>query len=269
VRGSGRNEGVGASFAIAVLACLAAAEPDTRVPGAEYHLVDMVVAQVDATVITRSRLVAETRLVLLRTGGPEMARAAFLSEGLLKTVLKVIVQRELLLGEMRRLKLHDAPDPDIEKRIAEIKNKFATTADYERFLDKSGFRDPGAQMIKTFEAPPALVAIIVAELQVDQLLNFRVKKPTIRDSDIALCYEANRKYFEGRPLPDVRELIKRRLEDQDQERAFAALIDQLQRRATIRYAKDFEPLPDVPSTEESVGIVCPERRSESAAAEQR
>src|SRR5215831_13043573 len=99
-----------------VCALAAAAIGAEPAPKPDYHLVDMVVAQVDATVITLSRLVAETRLVLLREADAEVARASTLSQGLLNTVLKLIVQRELLLGEVRRLKLRDIPDIEVQKQ---------------------------------------------------------------------------------------------------------------------------------------------------------
>jgi hypothetical protein len=259
------------SWVVSALAAstLAFGEPG---PQPEYHLVDMVVAQVDATVITLSRLVSETRLMLLREADAEVARASSLSQDLLNTVLGLIVQRELLLGEVRRLKLRDIPESEVEKQIAEIKLRFATDVDYERFLEKAGLKQPGAPMMKGLDAPPSLVAILLSELQASHFLSFRVgHTPPIRESDVKLCYEANRARFGDLPITDenVKKAIEDRIKSQERTRARRALIDQLARRATIRYADKFEPpaeanekvTPFDGADAESLGFVCPERRS--------
>ena len=100
----------------------------------EERLVDMVVAQVDATVITFSELMAETRLVLLRTRGLELARSGAISEPLMLSLLRSIVHRELILGEVRRLNLQ-VPEEEVERTIAALRRKFPTPEDYQRFMD--------------------------------------------------------------------------------------------------------------------------------------
>lgn len=236
------------------------APPGSRAPEPDYHLVDMVVAQVDATVITLSALVAETRLVLLRTGGPELARANYLSQNLLNQVLKSIVHRELILGEARRLKLQNASDRDVEQAIDRIKALFASRAEYERFLDKSGLREPGGEMMRGFDAPATLVGIVLAELQVERYVSPQLRRSgAARKEDVLRCYEANRAQFGGRPLATVQHEIREALIEQDRERAYRALVEQLMRRATVRYADRFEPPPDAPGGEG--GLVCPERKA--------
>lgn len=242
-------------FAARLLALFAVAAPGEG--ASEPHLVDMVVARVDTTVITLSELVRETRLVLLQTGGPEVARAAQLSDGLLASVLRNMVSRELLLGEVRRLKLRDVPELEVRRAIEHLREAFASPADYERFLERAHFLEPGAGEARALGAPAGLVEIILAELQVERFLDVRVRRNVVvRDAEISRCFEANRASFGGRTLDEVRGVISARLMEQHQERALRALIAQLERRANVRFTAGFDAA--APGPEPRVGLDCPE-----------
>ena len=249
------------SAAIALGALLVLATPNIeegKSDVAAYRLIDMVVAQVDSTVITFSELVSETRLVLLRTGGPELARAGTLSQGLLAAVLRSIVVRELILGEVRRLKLRDVPETEVKKAIDGVKVLFPSSADYQRFLEKSGFSEPGSTMVNNLDAPASLVAVVNAEIQVERFLDIRVRRNiAVRESEVVLCYEANKVRI-GRPYQNVRDQVRLRLEEQRAERGMVVLVDGLERRATVRYAPNFEPPPKADEAAQMIGIVCPE-----------
>lgn len=262
---------MGSAPLVVALLALAADPVETALPAApsvtpgetprEYRLIDMVVAQVDSTVITFSELVAETRLVLLRTGGPELARAGSLSQSLLSAVLRTIVIRELVLGEVRRLKLRDAPESEVRKAIEAIRQAFVSDADYQRFLEKSGFFEPGMEPVRDLDAPASLVAVITAELQVERFIDVRVRRNvSVRESDVVLCYEVNKARI-GRPYLEVKDEVRARLEAQRGDRAMEVLVDQLEKRATIRYAPSFEPPLKSEDNVQSIGIVCPEPRS--------
>lgn len=270
---SARSRGLVPAAALAALALTVArpapaaepgaAEPEAARPGAaraadgaEHHLIDMVVAQVDATVITLSELVAETRLYLLRTGGPEVARAARLSQGLLTRVLRVIVSRELLLGEIRRLKLRDVPDQDVARAIADLERRFAAPSDWQRFLERTGLREAGPA--GRFGAPSGLVAIVLAELEVERFLDVRIRRNlSVRESDLVLCYEVNRPLFGAQPLDEVRERIRERILEDREIRARDALVRDLEKKVTVRYAPGFE-LEATDEPEEGFGLRCPE-----------
>jgi hypothetical protein len=87
----------------------------------------------------------------------------------------------------------------------------------------------------------------------------------VPESEVKLCFEANRARFEGRTLEEMKQVIVDRIQQRDRERAYASLLDQLARRATIRYAEKFEPPPETVSAGEGPGVLtCPERKSESA-----
>jgi hypothetical protein len=252
---------VAAPIAAFAATLLMAADPATTTPrteSPEYRLIDMVVAEVDSTVITFSELVAETRLVLIRTGGPELARAGSLSQSLLSAVLRSIVVRELILGEVRRLKLRDVPEPEVKKAIEHVRSQFVSPSDYQRFLEKSGFLEPGAEMLRALDAPPSLVAVVTQELLVERFLDVRVRRNVaVRESEVVLCYEANKERI-GRPYAEVKNQVRLRFEEQRADRALEALVDQLERRATVRYSPSFEPPPKVDDGAAAIGIECPE-----------
>jgi hypothetical protein len=210
--------------------------------GGELRLVDMVVAQVDTSVVTYSELLAETRLVVLRTRGPELARSGAFDEQLLKAVLRSIVSRELLLREARRLQLREVSQAEVEAAIAEIQGRFQTAGDYQRFLERIGLA-PQSGDGRT-GPPPALVAIVRAELQVARFINLRVRPGVaVRESDLQRCYEANRHLLGGEELAAVRPLIERALREERSDSAIDTLVTQLEKKATLRFAPGFDPPP--------------------------
>lgn len=243
---------------IALCAWFASASPETPETS---HLVDMVVAQVDSSVITFSELVSETRLVLLKTGGPELARAATLSQSLLSAVLRSMIIRELVLGEIRRLKLGDVPDKEVKAALELLRRRFVTPADFERFLERAGFSEPGAEKARDFDAPPSLVSVVKSDLLSEWFLDVRVgRNIVVRESDVATCWEANRALFENATLSDVAPRIRERLKEEQRDRAIETLVVSLERRASVRYTPGFEPPPREPDNEG--GLRCPTSRSE-------
>ncbi len=234
---------------LAPLLLILVGQPQEAPP--EERLVDMVVAQVDSTVITFSELMAETRLVLLRTRGLELARSGVISRPLMLAVLRSIVQRELILGEVRRLNLQ-VPEDEVERALAAVRRKFPTPEDYQRFMDLTGFRDPVTGLT------PLLSAVLRSELQADRYLDLRVRlNGVMPESDLVRCYEANEKKFFGRTFAEMKPRIQAVLREHREQKALAELIDQLIARAKIRYSPGFDPGP--PEADGgSVAFTCPE-----------
>ena len=221
------------------------------VPPPEERLVDMVVAQVDSNVITLSELMAEARLILLRTRGLDLARSGVISDELLRSMLRSIVHRELILGEVRRLNLQ-VPDEEVERAIAAVRRKFPTPEDYQRFTDATGFRDP------ITGRTPLLAAVLRSELQAERYLNLRVRlNVVIPDSDLMRCYEVNESKFFGRSFAEMKPRIQLVLREQREHKALLDLIAQLEGRAKIRYSPGFDPGPAEPAPA-SVAFQCPE-----------
>lgn len=231
---------------------LAQSDPTAPAPRAD-RLVDMVVAEVGTTVVTLSELVAQTRLVLLRTRGPDIAWSADITPPLLSAVLESIVNRELLLAEVKRLQLRD-PDPAVLERAAtQLAARFATPGDFDRFLERAGFRDIGAD---SSEMPPALVAILKAELLAERFLDVRVRlNAQASVEEITACYEKNRGRFDGRPITEVQGRIGQRIREQKEQRALELLIEQLEERTPIVYLPPFERR-TAPVAVETLGLSC-------------
>lgn len=234
------------------------APPDTE----EYRLVDMMVAQVDTTVITLSELLAEARLVLLRTRGPEIARTAPITEDFLHAVLRSMLNRELLLGEARRLQLREVAEAEVDAGIEELRSRFSSSADYVRFLERIGFGPPRSAAGHTSRgAPPGLVAIVRAELLVTRFINLRIRPAVVvRDSEVLRCYELNRAILGGEPLTAVRPVIEQNLRERRQDAALRELLGQLEKRASLRLAASFDlhgqPMP-AEAEPGSLAIRCP------------
>ena len=135
-----------ASFAAAWLVAGQTSTATAASPGSsdteEARLVDMVVADVDGAVVTYSELLSEANLLLLESRGARVARAARLSQNLLRAVLQSMVHRELLLGEIRRLQLRAIDGAEVDRRLVELRRRFDNEAGWQSFLIAAGFRDP-------------------------------------------------------------------------------------------------------------------------------
>lgn len=228
-----QSQGVFWPFALALVTASAAPEaaPSER-------LVDRVVAEVGGTVITLSELEFETRLVLLKARGPEVAWAARLEPELLSAVLHSIVHRELLLAEVRRLQLRD-PDPEIVDRAAdELESRFVSAGDFSRFLERVGIKD--AQ--DTQRVPAALAAILKAELLVERFLDVRIRLNTDPTrEEVRACFDKNASKLGGRSFETLRERIAQRIREEREQRALESLVEQLAKRTEVVYLQPFEP----------------------------
>jgi hypothetical protein len=254
-RGAGRaRRGGGVLVAILCLACglegrAAAQSPDAAGPDPGEQpvkqlgqVVDMVVAQVDSTVITLSELLAETRLVLLRTHGPERARTLPLGRDLLRAVLRAMVTRELMLAEARRLQLREVPQGEVEAAVRKIRDRFGSLGDYVRFMERVGFTVPSPGSAGGTPVPPVLEAILRAERLVERFIALRVRSNApVRPERAKACYLRHRDRLGGRSFEDARPVVEQVLREERAERTLRALITELEARATIRYAPDFKP----------------------------
>lgn len=250
--------------ALVILAALGtvSAPPEDAPPKQIERVVDMVVAEVDTTVITLSELIAETRTVLLRQYGPERARAVNLTPELLRAVLRAIVSRELLLAEARRLQLRAVPQSDVAAAAQLIRDKFATHGEYVRFMERVGFTVPPHPRDGASVAVPAVLeAMLRAERQVERFIALRIRPAVVvRSREVEQCFEVNRAFLGNRPLEEVRGLIERTLRDERAEKTLVDLIHQLEGKAVIRFAPDFVPDPfEGDEDEDGIGLRCPSR----------
>jgi hypothetical protein len=214
----------------ALLVCVGQAQ----VAQAEEHLIDGVVAQVDAAALTRSELWAEARIVLLRARGASAARSVELTDDLLRSVLRTMVSRELLMAEARRLKMREVPESEVQRELTRLREAFATPSDYTRFMEGLGFN---------MESGPApeLVALVRSERMVERFVALRIRQGfVIKERDIERCYTQNQGRFGSVSRAEVRPVIEELIRDARTERALAVLLEQLEKRATLRFQPGFD-----------------------------
>ncbi len=221
-----------------------------------FRLVDMVVARVDATAITLSELVLETRLVLLQKGGPELARTATLKQPLLNAVLKSMVSRTLLLGEISRLKLRDVQEEDVRRRLRALRARFLSAKAYDRFLADLGFRPSVSRKVDS-DATPFLRRTTRAELLVERFLKVRLEAADSPDErEISACYDANAAFFSGWAWTKARARVVEQLRVEHRAEGLRALLARLEARATIQYAASFEQADADASEPSAAGFSC-------------
>lgn len=241
-----------------LLACaLAGAGRAAAAPEPSWRRVDHVAAEVGAAVITRSELEAEARLALLRARGADMARTAALSQPLLTSVARAMVQRELLLAEARRLQVREASQEEVRARAAALLGLFESEADALRFFERIGFSlPPPGEGDRT--TPPALADVLRAEIQLERFVELRVRPSVVvRSAAVEACFVANRAHFETTPLEEARPAIEAAIREAAADKALATLLGQLARRTRVRVARGLElgPLAAPPSG--ARGFVCP------------
>ena len=204
-------------------------------------LVDYTVAEVDGTVVTRSELVAEARLTLLRGYGPSVARTAELTPELLSALLEVVVHRKLLLAELRRLQLEQVPPGTLEKARDVLRSRFSGPQEQAAFWVAVGLARPTETYDRT--APPALEAILREEIAVDLFVDVRIRAGIVLDEQaVVRCIEANSQIFSGKPLDQTRARVRARLREQHEQEALSRLLGQLKRRADLRYPTSLKPV---------------------------
>ena len=226
----------------------------------ETRLVDMVVAQVESTVITLSELIAEARLALLADAGAKFEREAVIDQALLDAVLRMMVSRELLLAEARRLQLQDVRDEEVLAELSKLRNHFEAKGDFGRFLERIGFSYSEADITPLGPAPPALLAILRANVQVQQFIAFRIRSEHASEQEIIRCYRANSRAVGLRPLQDVRPAIERSIESARRSGQLRGWIAKLHAKANVRYSPGFRQDFDKPEKEppeEGLTIRCP------------
>jgi hypothetical protein len=227
------------------------------------QLVDMIVAQVDKRVLSLSEVLAETRLVLLRQGGPIRARKAEVRRPLFLAVLRSMVARTLLLNEAGRLNLSPLPPGDLRREMSAIRARFSTRGDYVRFLERFGFT-VGADALLSAAAPipPLLLDIIEAELEVERFVSLRIHRSiVVSEDEIRACFLSQIDVFQGQALDAVRGRIEESIRVSRSEQRLIRLLGQLQRKAKIRFAKNYQlkgSLLDVKHADQTLGLHCPE-----------
>ncbi|MBK8012822.1 MAG: hypothetical protein IPK13_15845 [Deltaproteobacteria bacterium] len=211
-------------------------------PDLSPRLVDMVVAQVDETAITLSELVAETRLVLLRTQGLRVAERGSLDQPLLNAVLSAIIQRELIQREIKRLQLRELGDEDLAVGLSGVRRLLPTVEAFEHFMDVAGFQNLGPDAPRAPGSPPPLLAnILRIERLVDRFVEVRIRANiVVSDAELRQCLELSQDRLD-KSWKTAAPALRRTLARAKERAELGSFIRDLARRAEIRYAPSFEP----------------------------
>lgn len=234
------------------------------------------VARVDRVVFTFREVLAEARLVRLRLGGPAAVGSLRLSSEELSEILRAIeghsdvsaeardmgaflaavlagmVQRELLMTEVRRLQLRDLPDEEVLRAYRDLFRVIPDPVQLRATLEEAGF----GRSDRVGEPPPALARVLRAERAVTQLTEFRraLRRP-ISEAELKACFRDRRLALGGPEFDFVRPALEKAMRLARFTRRTRELLQQLQDREDVSYAPPFraQPLPEValcPSSEE-------------------
>jgi len=216
----------------------------------EGQVIDLVVAEVGDEVITLSELIAETGWVLVRTRGPEVALEGGLPRSLLRSVLESMVNRQLLLQELRRLQLEDMEPGAVDAEFSRFARRFASDAQAAAFYSSYGYEEP-----EPGQPPPLLARRIRIDLRVDRFLTMRLETK-VDLADVQRCLQVERARFEDVPRAEARRRVTERMQAQLRERALDRLLSDLRSQTTVVYTPGYGP---IPGTGEGSEFSCPLR----------
>jgi hypothetical protein len=182
----------------------------------ERHLVDEVVAVVEAHSITLSEVAAETRVRLVASQGPG-AVAAPMDHRILAASLRRTIEERVVLSELQRLKLFDLEQGEMDSLLARFRARFASESDYESFTRLVELTDE------------EIGGILARELRVARYLDNRLKLAAqLRDSELEEAAKGVR-------LSALeREALRARLSQEKYQRLLSELLTDLRKRATVR-----------------------------------
>ena len=183
---------------------------------ADRHLVDEVVAVVDAHSITLSEVEAETRVRLVAAKGAT-AVSGPLDRRILAASLRRTIEERVVLSEVQRLKLFDLEPAEVDALVAALRSKFASAADNEAFTHSLELTDD------------EIAAVLARELRVARYLDNRLKLAAqVRDSELADAARGQKLTAAGY------EALRQRLALEKYQRLLTELLGDLRRRATVR-----------------------------------
>jgi hypothetical protein len=216
--------------------CLAAAVVWAQPGGQTFGiLLDQVVAEVDGQVITRSRIDAEARVILVRRGGVA-ALSRSVDDELRASVLEYLINQLVIEAEAERLRVFQVSDAEVSKEAERFRSLFEEPADFQHFLRAAGLSED------------ELTAILARNLRVDRYLSGKVQLDIeVTEEEIRGFYRENQARLGRRPLDEIREAVRSFLVRQEYEQRVAEWVSGLRARAVVRIVSPFEGATAAPS----------------------
>jgi hypothetical protein len=127
-----RRRGCAATTVLAALLCVASASAQSGSPSAP-QLIDRVLAVVGGVVITQTDAEAALLFGLVRPPAP--------GQDPLRATLDQLIPREAVLSEVNRAAVAEVSAATVDKRMAQIRARFPSEADYRAALERTAMTD--------------------------------------------------------------------------------------------------------------------------------
>jgi len=214
VRSQAGNPRRAGAVAIALVVLASWTAPPVR--GAQ--VVDRVVAVVSGTVILLSDVRAALTLGLFDAGA---------ARDPIEAAMRWLIDRQLVLDEAGRGDRIDVDPAALAQALDDVKQRFASDAEYRRALAGLGLDEPGLQRL----VRDTLMARLYVERRFDSVL-----PPTEEELRAYYASHASRFVRNGRQLTfeDAAADVTAVLQQERREQGVAAWMDRLRRRADIR-----------------------------------
>ena len=113
---------------------------DIAQASAQDVLIDRVVVVVDKEVLTATELEIEIRLALALREGAQAAQGPVGPE-LLATLRDYVINQMLVANQSRKMDVDEISEHDLHMRLAQLKQRFATAQEYQKFLQRFGIHE--------------------------------------------------------------------------------------------------------------------------------
>lgn len=201
----------------------AEAEPSAGEPG---RVVEEVVAVVrppggEARVITLTKVAEAGRIALVSRGGLEAADRP-LDGAALHASLEWYIDQILLHDEAARLEVFEVGRADALAALARFRDVFPRPEDYRAFLV--------ALEIEEEE----LLSMLRRMLRVRRYLESRLGRVRVTDADVEAWHRRHAAEMRGRPLAEVKDLVRSRIVEERVDAETRAILADLRSRSDIR-----------------------------------
>lgn len=133
------------------------------------RVIDRAVASIEGRVITASQLEFEARVLLVNAGGVQAAFAP-LDQQVLESSLRALIDQRLAIIEADRLDAYPLEPGELERAIAQFRQRFETEARFAAFLSthEADLNDLGEVLRRSLRAQRALEGKLRLRAQVTE-----------------------------------------------------------------------------------------------------
>ena len=199
--------------------------------GSAGEILDRAVALVDGRVITLSELEFEARVALVGAGGVQAALLP-LDDAALRDALNLAIAQRLEEREADKLQAYPFDEGEVEAAVASFKGRFASGADYQRFLARH-------------EADPQqLAAVLGRSLRTAKILDGKLRlRAQVTEAEVRQAFDRGAADLGGATYLELREPLRQRLVADRLKQLTAAELEFVRRGADVRLIAPFARAP--------------------------